>query len=360
MNIESIILIILFVMYFYYSYQGDGKRNIRRFITCGCVLLGLEAGLRHISVGPDTPTYYTQFELVLNTSWSEVFSGFEASANDFRDPAYALIVKAFSSIIPSWQCFLVVVAFFFFFSLWRVLTRYITSLDGALLAFVLYLSLFNIVALSGLRQCITTGIAFLIIPLINDNRWFIAVPIVLAGATIHISLLFMLLLIPLMTLSDRVKKLTYFISIILIPVIAIGARSIITYMVGFLSNDYYAVYANADEAATPIVYVVLCSLISIYEYFNNDKLIAYDATKFLLASNILMTLCVPLIFLDGTMIRIGQYFTLYMMVSLPLIFDQTTYRKMAYICSIVFLSYRVFASESIYHFFWEYVPGFLY
>lgn len=301
-----------------------------------------------------------EFQQITNTSWTEILTVITTSGSDLRDPAYTLIEKAFSTLIPSWQLFLIAIASLYFFGLWRILNQYVKSLEGVLLAFVLYLALFHIVALSGLRQCITTGIAFLLIPLINDKKWKTAIPIIILGSTIHISLLFMLLLIPLISLPNNTKKVLYLISIVLIPAIAVSARSIVAYMASFLANDYYATYANAENEANPIIYVSLCSIISIYEYINYQKLIGNYKTSFIVPSNILMTLFVPLIFLDGTMIRIGQYFTLYLMVSLPLVFDQTIYRKIAYFTCILILALSIFTSRNEYHFFWENVPGFSY
>lgn len=358
MNITSFILVILFCLYLFYSQLKEDNRY--NYITWGCVLLGLEAGLRHIAVGPDTPTYYMFFQKTCDSSWQEVLLGFVSGDENFRDPAFAVIEKLFGTIMPSWQLFLIAVAAFYFYGLWRILTRYIETLEGALLAFVLYLSLFNIVALSGLRQCIAIGIAFLVIPLINDRKWKIVIPTVVIGATIHISLLVILALIPLILLPDKTKKIFYFISIVLIPIVAVSARDIITYVVGFIANDYYSGYANAVQEDNPIVYVALCSIISIYEYCNYNKLTSLDKTSFIVPCNILMTLAVPLIFLDGTMIRIGQYFTLYMTISLPLIFDQSSYRKVAYFGCIAFLAFRILTSGGMYYFFWEKVPGFMY
>lgn len=359
MNISLYILIILFVLYFIYSQNGR-RDNTSKFALYGCILLGLETGLRHLAVGPDTPNYYYKYQETCNMSWSDILSSFTVSAEEFRDPSYNLIVKAFSSICPSWQLFLCAVAVFYFFGFWRVLVKYVKTLEGILLALVLYLALFNIISLSGIRQCITTGIAFLLIPLINERKWKIVIPIILVGATIHISLLFLLLLIPLLLLPDNIKKIIYLISLFLIPIIAVGSREIVMYMSSFLANDYYAGYADADNEATPIIYVALCSLVSIFEYCHYRKLTEDPNTSFLAPSNILMTLTVPLIFLDGTMIRIGQYFTLYMTVSLPLIFDKTHMRKPLYIISIAFLSYQIISSSSKYYFFWETVRGFYY
>lgn len=359
MNISGIILVILLFFYLIYSYQKTD--SITGFVTIGCILLGLEAGLRHIAVGPDTPTYYDYFQQVCQTSWSEVLQGFTSDISEFRDPAFAVIEKLFSILVPSWQLFLIIIAAFYFYGLWRVLMRYVESLEGALLSFVLYLSLFNIVALSGLRQCITTGIAFLLIPMINDREWKIVVPIIILGSTIHISLLFMLAFIPLIVLPNKLQKFIYFISILLIPVIAAGARGIISYMTSFLANDYYSNYVNSDaNSENPIMYVAVLSIIAIYEYLNYNQLTSKGNTSFLVPSNILMVVTVPLIFVDGTMIRIGQYFTLYVIVSLPLIFERSSYRQLAYFICIALLAVRIFMTKDVYYFFWETVPGFTY
>lgn len=358
MNISGVILVILLFLYLAYSFQKNNR--VDGFITWGCILLGLEAGLRHIAVGPDTFTYYVSFQQICQTPWSEVLQGFTVDASEFRDPAFAVIEKLFGTIVPSWQLFLVSIAAFYFYSLRRVLTLYIESLEGALLSFALYLSIFDILSLSGLRQCITTGIAFLLIPLINDKKWKTVIPVIILGSTIHISLLFVLAFIPLMVLPKKTQKTVYCIAILLIPIIAIGANGVISYMASFLANDYYSDYANAGDSGNPIVYVALCSIVSIYEYFNYDKLKSLKNISFLIPANILMTLAVPLIFADGTMIRIGQYFTLYMIISLPLIFDRSSYRLMAYFICIAVLAFRVFTTGNVYYFFWEMVPGFTY
>lgn len=358
MKIQIVILVILLFLYFVYSHkQKNAKRN---FITWGCLLLGFEAGLRHIAVGPDTSGYYEAFQNIKRTTWPEVLSGFISSASDFRDPAYAVIEKAFSTISPSWQLFLIAISAFYFLALWKLLNRYIRTIDGVLLAFILYLSLFNIFALSGIRQCITMGIAFYLIPLINEKKWSIVVPTIIAGSTIHISLLFMLFFIPLMMIPDKPKRIIYFFVIILIPFIAIRSREIIAFITSFMANDYYAGYVDAEQEGNPIAFVAICSSISIYEYFNYKKLTICPNTAFLIPSNILMTIFMPLIFLDGTMIRIGQYFTVYLMVSLPLIFDHLNYRKVVYFVCFAFLAFQILTSKFEYYFFWETIPGFIY
>lgn len=351
------ILIAIIIAYFYLrKFSNTPKRSL---INCGCVLLSLEAGLRHISVGPDTATYYYYFKEVANTPWASIFLGFKDLSN-FRDPAFPLIEKIFYCIIPSWQMFLVAVAVLYFFSLGKALNRLISSSEGALLAFILYIALFHIIALSGLRQCIVTALSFLLIPWIVDRKWKYAIPVIILGSTIHISFLFVLLLMPFAYISHKLKRVCHFVALLLIPIIVIVARTIIFYMTSFLANDYYAGYANVERGGNPIMFVTFCSLISLYELFNYRYLNNKKGDNLLIPANILMTLSVPLIFLDGSMIRISQYFTLYMMVSLPMIFDKVSYRRNSYLSCILFFSYMICSSSMEYHFFWENVPLYYY
>ena len=358
MNSALIILILIFITYiFLKDNKGYGKRNL---IICGCVLLTLESGLRHISVGPDTYTYYQIFTATCSTSCKELLVMIFDSASELRDPTFLIIQKLFYTIIPSWQIFLLFSSSLYFYALGRLFNRYIPSISGALFAFVLYLALFHIIALSGIRQQITMSLSMLIIPWINDKKLFKTLIVICIGALIHISMLFTLLLLPLMYITPQKIKLIYVLSILLVPIVAINARPIVAYMASFLESDYYSQYAKVENQANPILYVILCSAISIYQCYNSKYLLTSNTTRFIIPTCILMTLFVPLIFLDGTMIRIGQYFTLYMMLSLPIIFLQVKYGKITQLLLILYLTYAIIQTPIEYNFFWTINPIFIY
>lgn len=360
MNSSLIIFtLLLFILLFWKKKEFD-KKVILKFIIAGCTMLSLEAGLRHLCVGPDTPNYYYEFKNAMSESWDEVINGAILNIVVWRDPVYALIVKLFSMVIPSWQLFLFVISALFFFSLGRLMYKYINSITGCFFAFVLYLALFHVIALSGIRQCITTSIMFLIIPSILNRNWKIVIPVILAGSTIHISLLFSLTLIPFMYISPRLQKRLQWLSIVFIPIIWVSARSIVGYMASFLENDYYAGYAKSEQSDSPIVYVVICSLLSLFIAIKSNTLIRYNAPKMLQPAAIMMALSVPLISLDGSMIRIGQYYTLFLMITLPFIFDRLHNKRLFYLTTIILLTYSILNDSIVYHFFWENVSGFNY
>ena len=358
MNSAFIILVLIVIGYFFL--RGNTRKGKLYLLIFGCVLLALESGLRHISVGPDTDTYYRLFSDTCSDSWINLLAGFVSDNSEIRDPAFAVLEKAFYTIIPSWQLFLMAIAFLYFYSLGRLFNKYIPSIDGVVFAFVLYLALFHIVALSGIRQQITMALSMLIIPWINEKDWKKVIPIIALGVVIHISMLFVAFLIPLMYVSRSNVKVFFAIAIILIPVMAMNARPIVAYMASFSGNEYYSQYAEKINDANPIVYVALCSIISVFQMMYVKYLLNNQNYSFLVPTCILMTLFVPLIFLDGAMIRIGQYFTIYMMVSLPIIFQQINSGRVIQLGAILFLSYMVSKSSLEYTFFWTNVSGYIY
>ena len=356
MAISSCLLCAILIAYMVLKKDRDGRR---KFIMFGCVLLALQSGLRHLSVGPDTYAYSLFFKEYVNADWNSVISALFVDSSEFRDPGFGILVKAFGSIIPDWQCFLIATAVLFFFALGRLLYRYVNTTEGVLLAFTLFTGLFNIMTLSAIRQEITIALSMMVIPWINDRQWIKATTVILIGSLIHVSLLFMFVLYPLILFSEKKLKTLYLIAIGFIPFVALFSKSIVGFMVNYMENDYYACYAEKEgNQGNPIVYASLCTFLVIYQFFNYKYLEGKPKYHYLVPTAIAMTVFFPLIFLDGTMIRIGEYFTLYLMISLPLIFEQVSYKKMAYLASIIVLVFFILSKNENYHFFWENVPVF--
>lgn len=357
MDIRIWIFLIVLIAYLIERNNKNVVRVKNNLAVLSCVLLGLQSGLRHICVGPDTSGYYNSFMSAAHSSWSNVMSNLFVNADEFRDPAYPIIEKVFSTIIPSWQLFLVVLAFLYFYALWKLLNRYVETPEGVLLAVTLNLALFNIISLSGMRQQITMALSMLLIPMVEYRRWKLVVPIVLAGSLIHISFLFFLAFIPFQIINRDKQKFVAFISIGLIPIIATSARSIVGFMASQIENEYYMEYTNSVQEVKPYTYVALCSAVSIFLLSGYRYL--REAPQFFTSAIILMTISVPLTMLDGSMIRIGQYFTIYMMLSLPWVIERK-FGKMLYLYIIIVLCYLAFSVPNKYFFFWESVDNIIF
>ncbi len=355
MDIRIPIYFLILTCYFIQKNRINATNAKKTLATFACILFAIQSGLRHIVIGPDTASYYSSFKITAEKNWNEVLSALFVSADEFRDPAYEIIVKAFTTIIPSWQMFLILLAVLFFYGLRNIIVRYIETIDGVLFALTLYMSLFSIIALSGMRQQITMALSMILIPMVEDKKWKIVLPVVLMGSLIHISFLFYLAFIPLQMIKKDNMRILIIFSIILIPIVATSAKSIVGFMASQVENEYYMVYAQKSVSEVkPYTYVLLCSFISIFLLTGYKYL--KQAPQFYTSALILMTITVPLIMLDGTMIRIGQYFTIYMMLSVPYIIEHK-YSKKIYLFIIILLCFMTFSKSNIYYFCWETLPG---
>lgn len=355
MDSRLYIYILFLMFYFVFLQGGDRKININNYAKICCFILFLESGLRHANVGPDTPTYYMFFENLKTESWKNLFSNYYNAyvLGVNRDPSFPLLVKPFTYLTNGWQFFLLFASGIYFYALYRFLTRYIVSFSGLLLAFTFCISLFHIIPLSGIRQQFTMAIAMLLPPLIEENKRIKYFVIVLVGSTIHTSLLFALPLYFLYHyLCKTVKNAKKFVilSFLCMPVVTFGAKGILKYLVSFSYNGYYAGYImdNSSGAFLYIIFFALIVFISIY-YF--DK-VSLGRQRLFCSALMMISLTVPFIVVDGAMIRISQYFTIYAMLILPYIILRSN-NQLIYYGIIGALLYLAFRSNFEYHFFWE-------
>lgn len=358
MDIRIIIFILVLAYYIIFGSKRNTARSKNKLVLFSCILLTLYSGMRHISVGPDTIGYYHTFLDVLSLGWSEVFAPFFVDSTEFRDPAYRLVVKLFSSIFPYWQLYLLAIATLYYYAMGKLWKRYIHSSEGVLLAVMLVLALFAIISLSGIRQQITMAISMLMIPYVEEKKWKVVIPTVLLSSLIHVSLLLFLAFIPFQYIRKDSYRFFIGVAIVMIPLVTFFSQIIVGIMAAQLDNEYYMGYAEHSSTGGAYAYVIMCSLISIFLFANYSRL--KKAPTFFSSALVLMTITVPLIMHDGTMIRIGQYFTIYMMLSLPFVIDMSVDRRNLYGIMMIVLLYYILQSPSDYHFFWENVPGIRY
>lgn len=356
MNIKLIILTIIVLACLF---QMDSPRSRKNLIVLVCTLLALESGLRGIEVGNDTSSYYMSYYDIIGTQWSEIIAALFKSSAEVRDPGFAVVVKAIGSIIPSWQVYCLASAIFLYVSIGKLWNRYIETRLGVLFAAILWLNLFDIIALSGMRQMFTTAIAFYIIPYVEEKRWRVVISTVIIGSFIHVSLLFFMAFIPLSFVPASLYKKMLFVAILFVPVVGIFSQQIMVLMINSMENDYYQGYAEVVEGTKAYTYVYLCTVLSIFILVNYKFL--KTAPNFFMMAAVMMTLLVPLILRGGTAIRIGQYFTVYMMVSLPWIMERSNMRNMYYATMIGVLVLSLIITPAMeYHFFWNSTGSYIY
>lgn len=332
--IEGVVLI-LGLYYLGYKNSDNARKN---YIIIVIALLILESGLRAHTVGPDTMNYYNWFEHCKNLSWSKVFN----NESGDRDPGFSIVMKLCQLLSSDFNFFLTIDALWFFIPLGIILYRYSSHVLQLVFAFTLYLSLFHIIALSGIRQQFAMGFSFGAYLLFDKNKYIQGSLLLLIGYTIHASLLlFTAVPIIYFFVNEKLYKSIHLLTLLSLPIVVIGAKFIVTRLAGLMSDDYYMSYLES-ESRGGIVYVSLMELLSLFCYIaiKRDHLANNKTLSYLYINLPLLTFFAPLILVNGGLIRMGQYFTLYMMLLFPYAIDlflDKKNRTILYLISILIL-----------------------
>jgi transmembrane protein EpsG len=344
-------------------FLNDDQNGVKRkwYVIIMVILFVLESSLRSVWVGPDTIYYYQFFENTKDTSWQELWQLFKLTyiEGKGKDPGFYVYMKIIQLFSSNFNVFLFVSALIFFVPLGVIWYRYSTSILQLIFAFTLYIALFNIVALSGIRQQIATGFSFMALLQLGRDRYLKSVILIAVGALVHVSVLFFLSVVVLkLFFMEYIKKIHLF-SFMTIPFIFVSAGPIMLFFASFLANEYYSGYGSSESTGAASLYVCLMELLSLFCYIAIKKVdILRDKTVALLYPMLpLLTMAVPLISVNGAMIRIGQYFTFYLMLLVPQAIDciaKDSDRRIIYWCMIAALFFLSVQSGGFtYHFFWQ-------
>lgn len=362
MDIRIFLFVVIIVLGVILS-QGDDaegkKRKLYVFIIIS--LLVLESGLRRVSVGTDTIFYYSEFMDVKVLQWSEIWASFKSAylEGEGKDPGFMVYMKLVSFFSTDFNFFLLVSALIFFIPLGIILYRFSSNVKQLVFSFTLFVALFNIMVLSGVRQQVATGFVFMSFMQLNKNNFLKTILLIGCGAFIHVSALFFLLVPFSNLLLLRHIKLFHLASFFVIPYVIMYSSEVMLYLSSFLENSYYSTYGEQEAQGGAMSYIVLMEALSLFCYvaFLRIDLKKNKRLSMMYIMLPLLTLTVPLINLTGTMIRIGQYFTIYMMLLVPYAIDMIAKGKIQRIFYVSFVAALIFlclySSSLDYQFFWQ-------
>ncbi len=341
-------------------YVNPSEQKKKWFCGVTSFLWILISGLRSWSIGADTLKYADSFERAGRTSWGDVFDALyrvyfqgysaETSAENFfyKDPGYLLFQKIVHIFTNNYQVFLIIIATVFFAAMARFIYK---NSEDPCFSYILFSTLFySFYAITGHRQTLATAlVVFFGYEFIKERKFWRFALVALLAFILHKSAL---IFVPFYFLS-RIKvdgkylaALGGFTGIVL----AIGGPAIL-WMGKFLGFERDSVYEAPTYTFTTLMVLVALVVLICYASFKDTgkyKNIEVSATT-LAAIFALFTL------IDQSMMRIQQYYSLTMMLSLPSAF--TTFRPknrllvtMLCIGALLFLFIKTGAR---YKFFWQ-------
>ena len=310
----------------------------------------LISGLRGLSVGADTLSYRRRFDHTLSTPWSELFENFYVVYvnAEGKDPGYAVFEKIVQIFTDNYQVYLVVVAAVFFIGLAFWIYRYSSEPCMSYLIFSSFL--FGFYALTGLRQTVATVlVVFIGTKLIEKRKFLPFLLVVLVAFTVHKSAICFL---PFYFLSRiPVNKKSIFAVLCATPIL-FAFNEPIFHMIGYLVGYEYDEIENRGAYGFTFMYIAVTVVMLILLKYIREKCPHYKMYYNALFMGLLF---LPLVFVNPPAMRVVQYYSLFLMLSVPEIvraFDKKT-GAVIYTLMLVIL----FSASSVYNyeyvFFWQ-------
>ena len=361
------ILVFLLVVYFILDIgEQHGafsrERSKKYMIRIAALLLILQSGMRNIAVGPDTYAYSLKFVDSLSESWQSVFRNFISVyvLDEGKDAGYYLIQKVFSTVIPSFQCFLLLIAFLFFYAFFAVIDHYTSSKKEVYLSVFVYLSLFyEFFSVTGCRQVLATAFCLFSVKYIREKKLIPFLLIMLVAFSIHRS---SLIFVPFYFVSRNPKpRIVYLVSLFLMPILIVISARYATELAVLSGTDIYMMYAEGGAVGARtflLFYLVICTFLLIIQNSvireNPDDLLVYNAMY-------LALLFIPLTFSSAALMRVVQYYSLFLTIGIPFFTRKSL--KIRYggilvvflIVSLIALLYKLSSNSIEYKLFWQHM-----
>lgn len=326
------------------------------------VILILQSALRNVAVGSDTFAYSLQFRKLVGRSWDELFAAFPQTYLEGRgkDPGYGIVGKLVQLISTEYQIFLFAVAIFFFIGLSKMLKRMNLNLGSACIAILVYEVLYyDFFSITGIRQTIATGFFFYAYPFIQKRKIIPYILIIAIGATIHKS---SLILVPFYFLAVFNQPRKFLIcSLIALPFLFGIARSFTSYITSFQLFESYSYYAKStyetSGAINFLAFLIITAVITLMATSNSEKEISPQIKTSINALS-LAILFVPLTWVDPSLMRVCQYFSVFSIFLLGPVLQKVCFKYNLKFQNILLIVLIIFAAVIIkrnqdYAFFWQ-------
>lgn len=362
MTLKVVILLLLFlyllILKAQYKEVGSFEYNKarKRLAVFSAVLLILQSGLRHMSVGPDTYNYFCHFEEDIHLSWEAVFQNF-INVYQYgvgKDAGYVVFEKLFSLVSNSYQVYLIFVATLFFGPLMYLIYKNTRQLDDIILSILIYFALFyHFFSITGIRQTVATSFCLIAYNYIHKRRFLLFLLFIFCASLIHkTSLIFL----PFYWIANvkQVNKVFIF-AMALFPIMCVMGYQFTTQLALLSGSENYLGYADEGSrgAYNLIMFYFLVAFVVFWKYRNDVDFTVSHSGIFNAVSMGLVLF--PLSFNSPNLVRLAQYYSIFILIFMGYINEPSNkiQRLPIIILLVLALMYKIISTGDSYAFFWE-------
>lgn len=353
-------IILILIWGFFLIYQKPSKKKKVYF----CAIISLQwiliSGLRAPKIGADTAGYMRTFERVDGFSWQYIFKlvkdtyiygvtpSSPAENSLYKDPGYLIFQKIVHIFTDNTQIYLLIVAAIIFSSLAYFIYK---NSEEPVFSYILFSTLFySFYAITGIRQALATAlIVFIGFEFIKERKIWKFVLIAVIAYTLHKSAI---VFVPFYFLA--VKKITWkylgILSGLILFFFSLGSRFILS-VGALLGYDRESVYH-----ANTTTYTMIMALVGIAVIVFFRRVQRRSQFKGMMLNGTLLAVALTFFTLiDQSMMRVQQYYALFLMFSIPDIlncFNKESKTILRGMCIVILILYLI-RNNPQYMFFWQ-------
>lgn len=317
------------------------------FITLSCIYLILFSGLRDVSVGDDTIAYMLKYDAISDITWKELWDMLYyhyIGTNEIKAPGYFLFQKVAKVFFPSYQLYLLFIAFIFTYQLSRFICR---ESSFPLVSFIIYLCLFfEFFGVTGHRQTVATAITILFgYHYIKERRFFPFLLLILIASTLHKTVF---ILVPFYFIARFKKTRSYTPLILALFIIMFILKGLMFQILAMVGG--YEQYSELESRGAYTFSVFYVAVVCIYFWFYPRILKNRPTADITLNALWFGLIFVPLIFVNPFVMRIVQYFSLFIILAIPDLIKclNNESKPLAYFSCIILLTFLLYQKK--YHY----------
>ena len=285
-----------------------------------CLMAIIQSGLRDVNTLPpenDTPNYYSIFQKVERTSWSDIIGSFSLLNKDYdgRDTGYPLFIKMVQLISKDFTFFMFLTAALFMIPFGLFVYRKVKSEAGILLVFILFNALFSNVIYSFMRQSVSLGIVLSALKFAESRQWKPYFSLLLVAMSIHSSAIVAAPFYFMPLLSNSRKWLG--LSILISPLLVFFSNQLFSTLVSGTVYDNYL----SSSFESPKNYVRMVYFVSIVSFLFFIRIRRLSQSSILIAGVLGSLYVLPIVYMGNTMLRISYYYVLTILPLFPIIID---------------------------------------
>lgn len=243
------------------------RENI--YLTVCFLLAALVMGLRGLTVGADTLSYYSKFNDISSSSWSRIFFNINLFRYNGLEIGYVFVAKVCSMIINDYAFLQFVLSIIYCFAMMNFLKENVSSkiiLTTVFLGSGLYLVAFNIN-----RQMIAVALTALSWNCLCQGKKIKAIILLLLAVTFHLSSF--VFVVAYFFYIIRKRKIIFGIAIFAVAIAAINYKSVINF-VSLYVNGYANYWGNNRTRQTigmSIIIFIIVLTLAIYILLQKNK-----------------------------------------------------------------------------------------